>query len=413
MKPGNIQLSEFMNNAKKVVSLHLEKSFTVIIFDIDKLGSINNIYGYEEGDRLLDYINTILRNLISSPNIYERIYSDNYAVLFEYSSITDIKNIVQQIKEELKKQPKYKNIKLSFGVSRIDHKNTQLQIACFQASNAKAIAKNQHDKEYILYEDSLLQLHNKEMISECEMIYALEEKEYELYLQPKISIPNTEVVGAEALVRWIHPVKGVMLPIDFIPVLDKDGYMIQLDYYIWEKAFAIIRSWMDKGYKPIPISVNVSKTHMRDKLMLENLLYLSRKYDVPKRLIELEINQTILNENKEILSEFINSLRKEGFLISIDGISTESSSWNILKEVSVDVIKLDKSFVNKEERSKSLIQYVSQLAKQLNIDVIAQGVENFMQILYLYETGCEKAQGSFYSMPLSVDRFENYAYDIN
>lgn len=405
-------LLKFRVEAEELLKKNIDKSYAIIVFDVDNFNTINDLYGYDEGDGVLRYIGDILKSNISEHNLYCRMYADNFGILMEYEQEADYALLAITLAEEIAKYRLEYEVMLSFGVCKVEKRDITITVLCERASLAKKLVKGNASQLIAFYDETMGDIGIEDKNIENEMAIALENGGFAMYLQPKMSIPTTEVVGAEALIHWVHPIEGLLSPNRFIPLLKKNEFSMKLDYYVWEKAFATIRKWMDEGYRPVPISVNVSRLHIHNANLVEIFVKLAEKYKVPKNLIEIELMETAFLDNLEGISNTVRALKKEGFILSMENFSLDYSCMNILKDIPVDVIKIAKGFVGEAEQGKESIRYTVDLARQLNIDVIAEGVENFVQAEFLFETGCETAQGSFYSMPLSIKKFEQYTYGL-
>lgn len=406
-------LRKFTSDAEILMKKNRDNKYAVLVFDIDKFRIINDLYGADEGDGVLRYIANILRNLIVRPNLFCRLYADTFAILMSYKKDSEFGYIASTLTEEVIKYPLRHEIGLSFGVCKVDDPETSVTTYCDRASLAKKSVKGNVLHMLSFYNDALRKRSIEDKNIENEMTYALENDEFEMYLQPQVSIASTDVVGAEALVRWIHPIKGIISPERFIPLFEKNGFIVKLDYLIWEKAFATIRKWIDEGYPVVPISVNVSRIHLYHSNIVERFIMLSEKYDVPRKYIELELTETAFFNNARELNYLVHALKKEGFALSMDDFGSGYSSLNMLKDIPVDTIKIDRGFLNEvvaTEKGKTVIRYTIAMAKKLNINVIAEGVESFVQAEFLYHAGCETVQGYYYSKPLPVKKFEQYAF---
>ncbi len=405
-------LAKFTVDAEEIIRGNKGRTYAVVVFDIDKFQVINDLYGSKAGDGVLRHIGYILSYKIGQSSLYCRMYADNFAILMQYENDSDFSAIADLLEEEINHYPLNLRVMLSFGVCRAEGE-TDIITLCDRAVLAKKTIKGNVIKLIAYYDETLRQRSIEVRDIENEMNLALENGEFEMYLQPKVSIATTEVVGAEALARWVHPLKGIILPDRFIPLFEKNGFIVKLDYLIWEKAFATLRKWIDEGYPPIPISVNVSRIHIHNSNVVQQFILMAEKYKVPRNLIELELTETVFLNNLDELSHLVHSLKTEGFVLSMDDFGSGYSSLNMLKDVPVDIIKIDRGFLNEivaTERGKTVIQYTIAMAKKLNIDVIAEGVENFVQAEFLYRAGCETAQGYFYSKPLPVKKFEQYTF---
>lgn len=248
---------------------------------------------------------------------------------------------------------------------------------------------------------------------EREIHHALEVDEFQIYLQPVVSISTTEVVGAEALARWVHPTKGIIPADTFISIFEKSSFIIKLDYLIWEKTFATVRKWLDNGYPVVPVSINISKIHLSNYNFVNHLIHLTKKYKVFPSYIELELTESIVFDNIDELNRMFHMLKREGFILALDNFGTKYSSLNMLKDIPIDIIKIDRGFLTETlttRKGRTVIKYVIAMADKLNMNVVAEGVKDFAQAEFLYHAGCDTAQGYFYSKPLSVNEFEQYTY---
>lgn len=227
-----------------------------------------------------------------------------------------------------------------------------------------------------------------------------------MYLQPKYSISENAVIGAEALVRWMQPDKGIVVPQDFIPVFEQNGFIVKLDKYMWECACKELRRWINKGYKPVPISVNVSRMHLKDTEFIYYIEYLLDKYGIRKDLLELEITETIENINANMM---VKEAKKHGFTLLMDDFGSGYSSLNTLKSTPFDVLKIDRSFLSsfmESSRGQKIISHTIAMSHDIGLDLIAEGVETREQADFLSASGCNAAQGFYFSKPIPTDEFE-------
>ena len=228
-----------------------------------------------------------------------------------------------------------------------------------------------------------------------------------------VPFQNAFWAGAEALIRWNHPEWGFQSPAEFIPLFEKNGFIVRLDEYIWEQACITLRRWIDHGLTPTPISVNMSRMHIHDPRLREKLLDLMRRYELPPHLLELELTESAFLENESGLFESMKALQAFGFQFSMDDFGSGYSSLNMLKSMPVDFIKIDRGFLNEvvtTERGKTVIRFSISLAREMSIKVIAEGVETEEQAAFLLQAGCAYAQGYFYSRPLPIPQFEALAF---
>ncbi|EFS27535.2 hypothetical protein FUAG_03050 [Fusobacterium ulcerans ATCC 49185] len=248
----------------------------------------------------------------------------------------------------------------------------------------------------------------KEKNIEDNMEHALENNEFIVYFQPKVELKTNKIAGAEALVRWQDPKKGLIPPDEFIPIFEKNGFITKLDIYVFEEVCKTIRKWLNEGINPIPVSVNLSRMHLQNPNFLKKYKEIQEKYEVPADLLEIELTETLVFENFEQLKKVIDDIHQMGFSCSIDDFGSGYSSLNLLKEIPVDILKLDRIFFSKknDKRGNSVIESIISLAKKLNMTTISEGVETISQVEFLRKADCDLVQGYVYSKPLAKDDFE-------
>jgi len=251
-------------------------------------------------------------------------------------------------------------------------------------------------------------------IIESEMYKALENEEFQVYLQPKINMVTTKICGAEALVRWIHPEEGMRSPALFIPIFEKNGFISQLDMYMFEKVCRIKADWIACGrqYAHIVISVNMSRVHLHEKDFCETLSEIADKYGIVHNELEIEITESVFEEDNNVLIDNVERIKEQGFLVSIDDFGSGFSALNLLKDLYVDTIKIDRGFIHgsgETARGKGIIRNVIALCLDLKVDVVTEGIETKEQAEFIMQCGCQIAQGFYYSRPLPLNEFELFA----
>ena len=250
---------------------------------------------------------------------------------------------------------------------------------------------------------------------ENQMDEALASNQFKVYLQPKYSLKTLQPVGAEALVRWLHPEKGLIPPAEFIPLFEKNNFVIKLDFFMFESICKQQRMWMAQGLSPLLISVNFSRKHLSHSDFAENLMAVVKKYDVPPDCLELEVTESAVFDNIDVLASVFKALNDFGFKISIDDFGTGYSSLNLLKELPVDVLKMDKEFFNEttlSRRGEKVVESVIQMAHSLDIKVVAEGVETQDQIDFLKKIGCDIIQGYYFAKAMPVEDFACLVYSV-
>lgn len=398
----------FNNRAKAIISDESHKA-AIVQFDIEKFKLINTAHGEQKGTELLNFISNGMVSICSERQVCTRLSADVFMIAVSYDDISEIESLIEKITERL---GHYQDIKYRFvfGVNLITDRSIPMRKHGDRAAMARQSIKGNALTNVAFYNDTQESRLVTRKFIEDRMYYALEHDEFVMYLQPKYSISTTGIVGAEALVRWIHPEKGMLSPMDFIPVFEQDGFITMLDEYIWEQACKALRKWIDLGYEPIPISVNISRVHLSSDKFIDVLDGLIEKYDIPKRLLETEITETLENAGDEAA---IKRLKERGYMLLMDDFGSGYSSLNMLKNTPFDVIKIDRDFFGEfmmSDRGKKIISHTISMSKDIGLDMVAEGVETKEQAEFLEKCGCDVAQGYFYSRPVCLEDFEKLAF---
>lgn len=415
---GLLTLTKFEIIAKDLLTKRNEKHFALIYCDIDKFKYINETLGYAIGNKILIDFAKLSSAYLYKDELICRCSADKFIILLEYKNIETLKNRLNDFNKkfiEIKKLY-FNNIKISLiaGIYLIKSNDKSLMSIIDKANVARKTIKGSHKSHYAFYDDKLHMQITKEKEIENIMLSSLENKEFLVYLQPKIELSTKKIVGAEALVRWLNPLKKIIPPVEFIPLFEKNGFIIDLDFYVYEEVFKRMRSWIDEGKELIPISLNVSRLHLNDTDFIPRLKKLTQKYNIPTSLIELELTESIFFENVDYLLKTMKELKLLGFTCSIDDFGSGYSSLNLLKDLPIDVLKLDKDFfpnhyINKKE--KVIISNIVKMAKELDITVLSEGIETEEQANFLTEIGCTMAQGYLFDKPMPINIFEKKMWE--
>lgn len=243
-----------------------------------------------------------------------------------------------------------------------------------------------------------------EQILMPQIIEGLKKKEFIFYLQPNVDLKSKRVIASEALIRWNHYSLGLLSPSVFVPVLEANGFITRVDSYIWEQVFEKMRHWIDKGTRPVPISLNLSKTDLMALDVGEFMEKMLKKYHIPPRLIEMEIAKSCFTQNMAMTNELAGGLRDMGFKVIMDGFDGDYISVNMLENIHVDALKLDLRFMKGSD--DNTIEAIIEQARRLNIELMASGIENSQQVSLLRKTGCEIGQGYYFHKPMSIEAYE-------
>ncbi len=407
-KKGNIYY--FRKRGQEILDKEKSKENQyLLVLDINKFKMINKAYGYKTGDTILNGIGEELEQILGKQSLICRYSNDYFAVLFEYKE--DIRKIVNTLVkniENLKIDSNVYNLSVNMGIYKLTDADTNISVAMDKAIIAHSASKGDVFDKFHIYDEKMEKELEKESKIEQEMYQALMNKEFKVYYQPKMYTKNEELYGAEALVRWKHNGKMVP-PSEFVPLFEKNKFILKLDVYVFEQVCSDMKTWKEKYGKEPVVSVNVSRDHFLDEHFLEKYMMIAAKYGVNTNNIDLEITESATVEAGIDIIEIMNKMKKLGFLISIDDFGTGYSSLSTLQDMPADILKIDKSFVDRiGKNEKNMIDYILTMAKELKLTTIAEGVETKEQRDYLLEKGCDIIQGYYYAKPMPEEEFEEY-----
>ncbi|MDD3403764.1 MAG: EAL domain-containing protein [Hespellia sp.] len=408
---GIYNRSKFAEETDELLRKNTDKKYVLVRFDVERFSLINSYYGSEAGDSLLIHIANELREFAKEQTeiTYGRIEADEFAFCTGYEKDIDIEMNIQQMQERIKRFKIRFNLVVPFGVYKVTNHDISVSIMLDNANLAAKQIKGNYVNTYSVYTEDLREHLTSEQEIVNEMAEALANEEFAVYLQPKFSLATNTPSGAEALVRWKHPVKGMISPGEFIPVFERNGFIEKLDYYMWEHTCRLLHRWIQEGREPFPVSVNVSRNNLYNPYLVENICELADKYEVPHELLHIEITESAYTDTPLMIQETIDRFHEFGFVMLMDDFGSGYSSLNILKDIDIDILKIDMKFFEKAKipgRSESIISSVIRMAKWLNIPVIAEGVESTEQVEFLRSTGCEYVQGFCFAKPMPVEVYE-------
>jgi diguanylate cyclase (GGDEF)-like protein len=404
-------LHKFKKDVRNLLEKYPDRKYAIVYSDITQFKYINDTLGYEAGDKILCEFAALLSESDTMAEGVSRVSEDNFLAVLQYEEEESFKNHIFQINERFHSTQKAKYPGTKFivvsGVSLVDS-SEDITVAIDNANIARKSIKGNPKITCKFFDNSMKVKLQWEAEITNSMEQALKDGEFIVYLQPKIGLSENILVGAEALVRWK---KGDSLvpPNDFIPIFEKNGFVVNLDFYIYEEVCKILRRWIDEECRVVPISVNVSRIHLNDENFVKDIKRLVDAYRIPYHCLELELTESIFLSNTEVAINTMKELRRLGFGVSIDDFGAGYSSLNLLKDMATDVIKLDKEFFGRGDMQKEeqiILSSIISMAKQLNMKVLSEGVETQNQSDFLKSVYCDMAQGYLYSKPIPVAEFE-------
>lgn len=396
----------FYQQAGEVLLRNPDQQYDIICSDIENFKLINDVFGVKAGDRLLRGIGNAYAERLKGIGICGRLNSDQFACLLKHrDDYTDDMFIEASILTNGLLD--IHNIVMKWGIYNVEDRSVSIEQICDRALLAARSIKGQYGKYFAIYDDTLRNQLLREQAITDSMESALSQNQFLVYLQPKYRIKDEVLVGAEALVRWNHPVWGFLSPAEFIPLFEKNGFITRLDRFVWEKACAVLHDWDERGY--YPMSVNVSRADIYNEDLADTLVKIIEKYDLDPSRLHLEITESAYTENPKQIIDTVTTLRELGFVIEMDDFGSGYSSLNMLNDMPIDILKLDMKFIRSEmakPKSQGILQFIINLASWMNLSVVAEGVETKAQLLRLTEIGCDYVQGYYFAKPMPCQEFE-------
>lgn len=405
---GIYNREHFYDVVERVVREAEPNTYCMVCSDIKNFKLVNDIFGINVGDEILINIANTLKNLAGSGSVFGRLAGDRFAICMLQKRfkpdlfIEEIRRIGEQSGTSTYR------ICVHVGVYDIVNPDIAVSLMCDRAFMAIKTIKSSLTDIIAHYDDGIRESTISEQKVTSEFGDALEKGQFCFYLQPQISVRG-KILGGEALVRWIHPERGLIPPNEFIDILERTGLICRLDMYIWDKACQKLCEWQSQGITDYHISVNISPKDFYFTDIYKTFTELVEKYRLNPGNLRLEITETaIMNDFKKQLV-LIQRLQEYGFLVEMDDFGSGYSSLNMLKDMSVDTLKVDMGFLREtehQERSRTILKMIISLSKQLGMEVITEGVETREQVDFLTEIGCDIFQGYYFAKPMPVAEFE-------
>lgn len=401
----------FVEKTQSIIESNPDIKFAIVRFDIESFKIINQLFGTAEGDSILKFIAVKLQEIIEpiKNGTYCRITSDLFAFSIPYESEELLNSIIDTLVAAVKMYPLNFDITLSFGIYIAENSEYSVRHMLDRAGVAQKATKNNYKSHVSYFDEALREQEEIEITIVSEMKRALENGEFKIYLQPKVDMRTGEIIGSEALVRWVHPEKGLISPRSFIPIFENNGFITELDYYIFATVSKQLDKWRSEGIPILPVSVNVSRADLYDPNLFPNIVKIVDTYNIPHEFIEFELTESSFISDNHKLVELTYNLQKGGFHVLMDDFGSGYSSLNSLKDIKVDVLKIDINFLptsTSDERAGKILTSVVSMANALDLNVVVEGVETRDQADFLISIGAYEAQGYYFFRPMPVEEYE-------
>ncbi len=397
----------FFSSATRLVADNPDKRYILAIGDINGLGGINDLYSNTGGDIVISHVSKVISEFADGRGLCARMGSGTFAVIFE-----NTKENIEKLKADTQVSIAHLGMEyplsIKFGLYDMGDRSVTMGRAVLYATYAYRTSKDKSRNTYVFYTDEMSKSMSEEAEVTQKMKSAMANGEFVLYFQPKYDHDSGDMVGAEVLSRWIRPDGQVISPGVFIPVFEKNGYISELDRYVWKTSFETVSRWIEAGKNAVPVSVNISRISLLDEAIIPYIRNLKERYPKASEYVQFEITESAYAGNTDEILGRVAHIQEMGFKINMDDFGSGYSSLNLLKDAPIDIVKLDMGFLRGEDhtdRGKVIISSVVKMTRELGFDIIAEGVETKDQADTLASMGCSVIQGFYYARPMPEDDF--------
>lgn len=395
----------------KMIAEHVEQDDTlaILFLDLDQFKAINDSLGHKAGDAILKLASSRIEHAISHQDTLARLGGDEFVVLLRgIDSKQQVAEIAQRIIKKVTLPYTFEHMEeiyigVSIGIALYPEHSTSAEKLLEYADAAMYVAKNKSGSHYHFFDSQIVSSAEQNLIITAELRKAIRENEFVLVFQPQIDNKANKIIGAEALIRWQHPDKGLLSPFHFLPLAEEQGLIKDISNWVLKTSIEVLKNWQQQGID-IPLSVNISATDLDDPQFNQRVISLIETHQIAPQQLELEITENILIRNTELVVEHLKALQKHGVRVAIDDFGTGHSSLKYLKHLPINRLKIDKCFIDvltEDTTDQALVSVIISMADILNVDVVAEGVEVNPQATLLEELGCNQIQGYLFDKPLS------------
>lgn len=418
---GYLNFEGFKKNALKLLQENTDKKYVLWYSDLKKFKYINDVFGYETGDKFLKYWAQSIARTMEPWETFGRISGDKFVVLRCYRDENELERRFRNMADTLELFAQdYKGVRVEFACGAYLMENPEDRLSLNEmldrANMAEKSVKPLSGSHMAVYSESMRSSAVNEMQMESAVREAMDREEFVMYLQPQVSLRPARCLRAEALVRWKGTDGCLAYPSVFIPILEREGIIAKLDRYMFEHACRYVQDWREKDGRPLCVTVNVSRMTMLQPDFVESFSRIKEAYHIPRGGIELEFTESVIVENHEVFREIVDGLKEAGFPCAMDDFGAEQSSLNIVKDIPMDVLKFDRRFFEKgkeDERGLAVISCMMKLAEALNMETVAEGVEDSELVELLKKMGCDYIQGYVFSKPMPAEDYQAFLAEFS
>lgn len=405
----------FIKKTLQLLERNPEYKYTIISFSISNIELISKLFGPVEGDRLIRYTAEKLKERYQSKGLYALVQSNMFAMFLKGQDDEKIIKVIGDITEDIANCFEFFRAEAVFGIYKIEDPTVKVSEMLSRLVLAQRSVTEDSKVNYAFFDMEMSIKYEENRIMCEQMEQALEQKEFVMYLQPLVDLREYKIVNAEALVRWEHKEKGLLSPYAFLPIFENTNLMLKLDYYMWEEACKTVRRWIDNKLEVLPLMVNISPIHLSNDGFIQMLNELVEKYKLQRDMFILEIPERgFINVGADVFFN-IKNIADNGYKICADNFGGHHLDVNILRTLPISMIKFDKKFLeenSENEEGETILRYIIAMAKEMELDVIIEGIETQEQVDFITEIGTDIAQGYFFSKPVSLRDFDSLNRDI-
>ncbi len=417
---GLMNRSLFTTKTSELIIKHKQehKLMAIIFLDLDRFKLVNDSYGHEAGDLLLKIVAERLSRSIREIDIISRFGGDEFVIaLTDVKSHQIIESLASKIQQNLSRPfvflEKEMHVNASIGISVFPSSGDNISNLIKNADIAMYLSK-QTKAPYVFFDDSMAESINQRLIIENELRNVILRDELKVFYQPQFDFSTGELIGMEALIRWQHPEKGLIPPNDFIGLAEETGQIHMIGEWVLETACSALKKWIDQGAKPIRVAVNLSPLQLEDDDIIHKISSILEATQLPHHLLELEITESSVMNNEQLIINKLDTLKNLGIKLAIDDFGTGYSSLSYLKRLPINLLKIDRSFISNslnDNVDADIVRTIIALAHSLGIEVIAEGVETKEQSAQLKDLNCDYAQGYYFGKPMPTEEFEKILFN--
>lgn len=403
----------FYRRAARLMQEHMDEPYAIVYLDVSCFKVVNDLFRIETGNIVLKTAAYYFKAVVSGHGVVGRLEADHFAICLPASQL-NMDQFIAGLDSAVQSLGISHNIIFYAGVYPVEDQFLPVDQMCDRARMALERVRGSYIKRYSYYDKSMREQMLEEQMLVRDMEFGLQDGQFRIFLQPVYNLHTHHIVSAEALVRWQHPTSGLISPGKFIPLFERNGFIVRLDRFVWEAACRYLRRQLDMFGQVVPVSANVSRLNFYNEGLLEYMLSLIAKYELQPWMLKLEVTETAYTENPQQLSSAIKAFQAKGFKILMDDFGSGYSSLNMLKNLPVDVLKIDMGFVSdieNEGRARIIMEQVVHMAQLLGMEIVIEGVETKPQIDFLEKIGCEQIQGYYFAKPMAEADFTQLLVD--